>query len=171
MKRGFLGPIGDDLPSLIPLVFALIIFFYSFTFAWNIFNERSSSFNDNLAVLELASTMRGNSYLGGTGAFQANCTKAKASIKRIKFSVGLVALSNNPLAETGSEHFQGAGSENFFAPQGNPEGFLCSNSAEDVPKLYSVRFFPVALEKTGNAADGGGRFFVKPMLLVVVTWH
>src|SRR3989344_5355362 len=108
-KKGFLGPIGDDLPSLIPLVFALIMFFYAFTFAWNTFDKKNENFNDSKDILDLAYIMKGNSYIGissgGIDKFAENCGKAKNGASRIKFFVGLVPLSSNPLAATGAEHF------------------------------------------------------------------
>ncbi|MBN1940859.1 MAG: hypothetical protein JW772_01620 [Candidatus Diapherotrites archaeon] len=169
-SKGFIGPIGDDLPSLIPLVFALIIFFYSFTFAWNIYDERNSIFSDSVDVFNVAHAMRGSSYISGFEDFQENCSKAR-SIKRVNFRVGLLELSSNPLAE-GGEHFAGFGrdvSDDFFDPP-DSEKFECSNSSDDIPPLYSLRFFPVALQR--DYGEGNDRhFFVKPMLLVVITWQ
>ena len=164
--KGFLGPIGDDLPSLIPLVFALIVFFYSFTYAWNVFDQRTGIFNGSLAILELGSIMRGNSYIESHEKFLDNCANA-GSIKT-KFKAGLVSLSSNPLAEAGV-HFNSGGKafsdETLFFEE-NSERFLCGNTSEEIPKYYNVRLFPVALERNVDA-----RFFVQPMLLVVITWE
>jgi len=201
--KGFIGPLGDDLPSLIPLVFALIMFFYSFTFAWNVFDERNTVFSDNLAVLELGSVLKGNSYISGHDEFLANCSKAK-SVKRIRFVAGLLPLSNNPLASSNARHFKGLSPENasnasftgieadapnlFYVLQENGKEFACTNAeGEVIPKVYNVRVFPVALQRDycidisnafrdADACDLGlytiktTRFFVKPMLLVVISW-
>lgn len=196
-SRGFLGPIGDDLPSLIPLVFALIMFFYAFTFAWNVFDSKNTAFNDNLAILELASVLRANSYVAGHEQFLESCSKAQ-SIKRIKFRAGLIGLSVNPLTPApDAEHFEGF--ENvldgiFYEQIEDALEFQCENTDESLPDRYNVRFFPLALQReycldpslanpennpiTTAACDALAiaghpierKFFVKPMLLVVISW-
>ncbi len=40
MKKGFIGPLGDDLPSLIAIMLALTLFFSGLTFAMHTFNQR-----------------------------------------------------------------------------------------------------------------------------------
>jgi len=170
MIRGFLGPIGDDLPSLIPLIFALMMFFYVFTFTWNTFDQRGQSFDDALAALRVGNTLKGNNYLRGIGTFDERC-KESQSIRRIKFISGLVPLSTGP-----GQDFPGLDLEdleaNFFD---TPEGkYYCANVSDpdDKPGLTSenlvIRSFPVALEFKNEASNS---FYVRPMLLVVVTWR
>jgi len=40
MKKGFLGPIGDDLPSIIALMLAMGIFFSAISYTMNIYNQK-----------------------------------------------------------------------------------------------------------------------------------
>lgn len=40
MKKGFIGPLGDDLPSLIAIMLALTLFFSGLTFAMQTFNTK-----------------------------------------------------------------------------------------------------------------------------------
>lgn len=42
MKKGFIGPLGDDLPSLIAIMLALTLFFSGLTFAMQTFNTKQS---------------------------------------------------------------------------------------------------------------------------------
>jgi hypothetical protein len=162
---GFLGPIGDDLPSLIPLLFALMMFFYVFTFTWNAFDEKGTAFNDALAALSVANTLKGNNYLRGLETFNERCSEAQ-SVRRVKFLAGLLPLSTGP-----DPSFSGVDIEtleqSFF--QG---AFACSNVAEERPAYESsnliIRSFPVALEFKNPET---GAFYVRPMLLVVVTWR
>lgn len=171
-KKGFLGPIGDDLPSLIPLLFALMLFFYVFTFAWNAFDQKGQLFDDALAAMRVGSTLKGNNYLRDFGEFQENCAEA-LSVKRVKFMAGLLPLSTGPVS---GQPFPGIDLEtiesDFF--EHDDQKFLCSNVdlLEDSPGLESsglvIRSFPVALEFKDQATNA---FYVKPMLLVVVTWR
>ncbi len=169
-SKGFLGPIGDDLPSLIPLIFALMMFFYVFTFTWNIFDQRSRAFDDAIAVLRVGNTLKGGNYLRGIDMFKQRCAEAQ-SMRGVKFMAGLLPLSTGP-----GQVFEGLDIETlegkFFDIEGDT--FICSNVdlEEENPGIESsnlfIRSFPIALE---FANTDTGSFYVRPMLLVVVTWR
>lgn len=171
-QKGFLGPIGDDLPSLIPLLFALMMFFYVFTSTWNMFDRENVIFNDALEALNVGSVLKGNNYLRGFETFEQRCLEAQ-SIRRINFMGGLLPLSTGP-----GQTFSGIDLEtletDFFLSDGDT--FFCTNFKDGVvgdavnneSRNLIIRSFPVALEfhnKTTNV------FYVRPMLLVVVTWR
>lgn len=44
-RRAFIGPIGDDLPSLIAVMLALTLFFSGLTFAMQTFNQKQEKVN------------------------------------------------------------------------------------------------------------------------------
>lgn len=161
-----MGPIGDDLPSLIPLLFALMIFFYVFTTAWNAFDEGSRAFNDAMAVLRVGNALKGNNYLRGFETFQERCNEAK-SIKRVKFMSGLLPLRTGP-----GQTFEGVDLEAMESKfLSNGETFMCSNTDERPETTNSsldTRYFPIGLEFKNSET---GSFYVRPMLLAVVTWR
>jgi len=165
-EKGFLGPIGDDLPSLIPLLFALVMFFYVFTFSWNVFDKRNSGFGDALTILDLSGKIRGDNYLTGFGQFAERCFEAK-TVKRVSFLAGLLPLKTGP-----GQDFKGIDVEtmrqDFFSSAAGK--FECTNtdSPPDVANTsLIVRFFPIAMEFKDEARN---MFYVKPMLLVVAAW-
>jgi hypothetical protein len=43
MRKGFIGPIGDDLPSVISIMLALGLFFSGIAFALNAYNQKMDS--------------------------------------------------------------------------------------------------------------------------------
>jgi len=53
-KKGFIGSIGDDLPSLVPLFFALMIFFAALAFAFTTINNRNAVINTYIDSLTIA---------------------------------------------------------------------------------------------------------------------
>jgi hypothetical protein len=77
--KGFLGPIGDDLPSLVPLLIALIIFFSTFTFTFNVFSSRSSDFRADIDSLNVTRMLRSNSYVTGYPNFNSLCSSITVS--------------------------------------------------------------------------------------------
>ena len=175
-KKGFLGPIGDDLPSLIPLLFALMLFFYVFTFTWNAFDQKGQMFDDALAAMRVGNTLKGNNYIRDFEVFEQRCVAAH-SVKRVKFMVGLLPLSTGPGQDFGGIDIETIEDE-FFEIEGengaDDKKFLCSNVdlGIDSPSLESdnivIRSFPVALEFKNPVLN---TFYVRPMLLVVVTWR
>lgn len=54
MRKGFIGPIGDDLPSLVTILLALGIFFSSLTFTFNAYNEKIASMNKLKGSIDIA---------------------------------------------------------------------------------------------------------------------
>ena len=108
-QRGFIGPIGDDLPSLIPILFGLVIFFSVFTFAFDSFDKGNQAFKLELDGLNIARQMRGSSFVSGycnalpsesAGAalkcdalgFYQKCAQLKNSVTNLNFLIGLVEL-------------------------------------------------------------------------------
>lgn len=166
-EKGFLGPIGDDLPSLIPLLFALVMFFYVFSFSWNAFDKKNSAFGDALTILDLSGKIRGDSYLTGFEQFMERCGEAK-TVKRVSFLAGLLPLKTGPGQEFGGIDVETMQND-FFAP-GADKKFECTNT-DDPPDVANptliVRFFPIAMEFKDEARN---MFYVKPMLLVVAAW-
>lgn len=71
--RGFVGPIGDDLPSLIPLTVALLVFFAGFGFAFNHFEEKKTDFNQRLLLLGIGKTLKGDGLLDNFDKWKKNC--------------------------------------------------------------------------------------------------
>ncbi len=184
-QRGFLGPIGDDLPSLIPLVFALIIFFSVFTQTFNTFDRRNAVFNENLNIVKVSDIFVSNSYvtLSGESDFTKRCQRAQ-SIREIKWKAGLLPLDVGQLeTKQPNSFFQGIDvqklDEQFFnmaqIEQSINFQFSCANT-EEKPRYTSegtiVRSYPVALEvNLLGESIAKKRFYVKPMILVVVTWQ
>lgn len=167
--KGFLGPIGDDLPSLIPLVFGLTIFFSVFTTSWNAFEQQNESFNDDIALLKIAGSLKANSYIADHDVFMKRCREAQSTM-RVSFKAGLI-----PLPVTLDEPFGSVDAESikFFTDPITDELYECGNT-EETPSQDSHNIlklsFPVALERD-YMESGQRHFFVKPMLLVVIAWR
>ena len=168
-EKGFLGPIGDDLPSLIPLIFALIIFFSTFTFAFNVFNEKNSDFQADLDVMNVSRVLKGTSLISSLEEFQKNCSTL--NITNLKFKAGITNFYSapenypfgDPYNESQNPYPQNAYQLEFFQTTTNPP-------AEDStpPQLLPL--------KCSNIADGSdldqlissnpGKYFSNKKLLV-----
>ncbi len=168
LSRGFIGPIGDDLPSLIPLLFGLVMFFSTFTLTFNAFDGRTAEFRDDIDAMRISRLMQSNSYIYGYADFTELCRQVGAA--GVKYVAGI--SDDAALGKEVSDIFQ----VSFFADsQGNY--FYCSNAETGLSspprvsdfispdeardrKLVS-RIFPIVVEDNR---------VVKPLHLFVVAW-
>ncbi len=172
--RGFLGPLGDDLPSLIPLLFALVIFFSAFTSAFNTFDKKNSAFQSELEVSSIATAIRADSYIAGYAGFQEHCKRITTS--DVKYKTLLIEL---PWRVTGPDSIVPPITPLDPTPYSfQDEKFECPEDGDN-PTQNSrniiVRVYPVALELKDTRPEAvreiASGFIVRPMILVVITWN
>lgn len=173
-EKGFLGPIGDDLPSLIPLILSLVIFFSAFTYAFNVFNYKSEAFRYDLDTMNIVRVMRASGYITGPENFQQLCNSV--TVTDLRYVVGITDQVTNgyfedPENETTGINLFEIEDKPFFTLGSEDEYFeyVCPN--EDARKSLTdevilnsqilVKIMPIVVEHNRTA---------KPMHLVVVTW-
>lgn len=173
-ERGFIGPIGDDLPSLIPLLFGLVMFFAAFTATFSAFDARNAEFNDEIAIMRVSRVMQSTTYIYSHENFRELC--GTVGILNVNFVAGISDDATNdtkPQDLKPKNLFDVA----FFAggQGGSPaSAYVCSNTGKSALKMsdfltlkqsldYKVvsRIFPIAVEDNK---------VVKPMHLFVVAW-
>ncbi|MFH1895785.1 MAG: hypothetical protein ABIJ74_04410 [archaeon] len=158
-EKAYLGPIGDDLPSLIPLMFALVIFFSSFYSTVSVYNDKTIDFENDISVVQISASLRGTGFVSSLQEFKDSCNAL--NIRQPYFSAGLVALDKevNVFDLDSVYEFQGA------------ELFKCSNTdrilSEETglspnAKIVS-RVYPVVMQNENSV--------VVPVKLVVVAWR
>ncbi|MBN2127590.1 MAG: hypothetical protein JW703_04340 [Candidatus Diapherotrites archaeon] len=190
LNKGYIGSIGDDLPSLIPLLFALLIFFSVFSFTLNLFNEKKALFEREFELMRIADSMKYDGYINGfeeylldsygnpledsygniillPNTFTSLC--GSVSVTRTKFRAGLTNHLTAPeLYLNEGIKFDLFGDIFYSDELGNE--FVCSNTSfDDFESLKSkkspnmiVRLYPVVLDE---------KKVIKPMHLVVVSWQ
>jgi hypothetical protein len=91
-KKGFIGAIGDDFPSLIPLFFAILIFFSSLTYAFTTINDKNAYINTYLDSLKIAKTALGNGMYSGYEDF---VDKTDNILSTSNYVIGIVYREND----------------------------------------------------------------------------
>lgn len=172
--RGYLGPIGDDIPSLIPIIVGLITFFAAFTFTLNEYNQRSASFSADRDTLIIANSLKGDSYLSSFAEFDTACKGLR--VRSLRYMAAIVESTqwNKILidsAQNPNEHQLSFVADHIFAANNSP--LVCANGL-DIPftsvelgdvlqnNSYVVLSLPVALEIPTAVVPG---------TLVVITWR
>ncbi|MBM3282494.1 MAG: hypothetical protein FJY86_04115 [Candidatus Diapherotrites archaeon] len=177
-SRGYLGPIGDDIPSLIPIIVGMITFFAAFTFTLNEYNQRSASFSADRDTLIIANALKGDSYLSTFQEFDDACKGIH--VRGLNYFAGIVDSSQwNKIIQDTRQNQQAGGSyhqlsfvaDHIFPIGNNP--LLCSTGLAtpvDADILsqalrdhqYVVLSLPIALEIPTAVVPG---------TLVVITWR
>ncbi|HLC78918.1 MAG TPA: hypothetical protein VJG83_00675 [archaeon] len=165
LNKGLIGPIGDDLPSLIPILLGLVMFFSTFTLAFNAFDERNAEFNDDIAVMRVSRILQSNSYIPTYAAFEELCSEV--GLVNLKYVAAITTDAvNGVVVENIFEisFFENSAGNTYLCTNTTSSGntisdFISFEEAQD-RKLVS-RIFPIVIEDEK---------IVKPMHLVVVAW-
>ncbi|MBI4044394.1 MAG: hypothetical protein HY392_01675 [Candidatus Diapherotrites archaeon] len=183
LNKGFLGPIGDDLPSLIPLLFALLIFFATFSFSYSTFSQKNTGFQRDLDVLNIARVLKGTNYVSGYQAFLDSCNSLNPTNLKYRAVItnyftattqylGLPDAAPKEQIEAASLGLKSYMLEPFSVTVGTPpddekKPLECRVDASGLnPGFFSetpfvVKIYPLVVEDDR---------VVKPMHLVVVAW-
>jgi|GEM_PF-3595741 len=90
-SKGFIGSIGDDLPSLIPLFFALMIFFGAMAFAFTTINEKNVTINTYIDSLTVSRSALSD---GSFASLDEFVSSQKSLVTMSNYIYGLIYLSN-----------------------------------------------------------------------------
>jgi hypothetical protein len=176
-QKGYLGPIGDDIPSLIPILVGLVTFFAAFTFTLNEYNARTASFSADRDTLVIANALKGDSYIATYPEFDSACKGLR--VRGLNYAAGIVESSSWEAiadeAETSGLPRLAEMTDHIYFLNGSP--LSCSAG---IPPLtdgldvhtdalvevlenrpFVVLAFPLALQV---------EYAVVPATLVVITW-
>jgi hypothetical protein len=71
-RKGFVGPLGDDIPSIFPIVFGVMLFFGTIAFAGNLVAEKNSYLEVRKAAVSLSYILTEKGFVTGT-SFGPKC--------------------------------------------------------------------------------------------------
>lgn len=167
MKKGFIGPIGDDMPSLIPILFSLVIFFTTFTATFNVFEQGNTRFDRTIKMLKISNELRGDKYINDVKEFRSLCEGV--TVRGVNFKAGLMDLkeSGQPFAEINLVEFVN-NEKGIYEVNGKKLACPKQTSKMREGSEAIVKKFPVAFQDSSSSIESG--FAVRPMLLVVVVW-
>jgi len=89
-KNGFLGAIGDDLPSLVPIFFSLLIFFSTLSFVFITLSDRNAYLETYFESISVSKEALGSSFFSDYNNFLDNINSINTTEKLI------VGLINDP---------------------------------------------------------------------------
>jgi hypothetical protein len=95
--KGFIGPLGDDLPSVLMIVLALGLFFTSILFTFNTYNEKISKLRMMEGAMEVGRVITEKGIFTTSADYQTkvNAIKNTYGLKKANFDVGLICGSRD----------------------------------------------------------------------------
>ena len=89
-RRGFIGPIGDDIPSIFPIMAGIVLFIATLIYANSEFEAKTAAINLRKAGLDLSYIVIEKGYVNQNG-FEETCNllKPSATKNNVKFAVML----------------------------------------------------------------------------------
>lgn len=198
-QKGFIGPIGDDLPSLIPLTVALLIFFAAFGFAFTHLEEKKMSFDQRLLLLSVGKTLKRDGLIDSFEKWETACNSLE--VTRYKFRAVVFSISTNPGATfhnyeffsdwqkpaVPGELFSGTNNDRVFAMtvNGTKKLLACDNFSEspfpfDSPSQLDEIFSSKGLAQNTLRVnfpiavldeDSNPHPVIRPAILAVMVWQ
>ncbi len=184
--RGFIGPLGDDIPSIFPIVFGVLIFLGTMTYALNQYNQKNSYLNVKQSVLDISNAVDNSGYLSDS-SFSISCQSLYSVIAKREGIHAIITVEkfcpltascyppgqsgNGPVDLTKDIFNVGTNSSNgAYNPQlglycdtgGGPVNQYALNSngvrTVSLPVNYEIINFPVAVDccPTPGALEGVG---------------
>ena len=88
-KKGYIGAIGDDLPSLIPIFLGLMIFFSVFLSTYNIYKDNTKIYSLQNEAISISSTIKEEPLISDYDQFIDTCNKVNSTANWNAFLVNL----------------------------------------------------------------------------------
>jgi len=89
MRKGFIGPIGDDLPSVIALLLALGMFFTAVIYSFNMYNQKLSDMETLKGSIEIGRVLMDRGYMLDSDIATSPKSKVLITSDYVKNSYGL----------------------------------------------------------------------------------
>jgi hypothetical protein len=183
-NKGFLGAIGDDLPSIIPIVVALLLFFTVFSITLNSYNSKNFVLKKNMNLMSVSRELKGDSLLLGVDQFEKDCEELRLNYHEYNFRAAV--YTNEKLkekADNGEDIISDFkdiqnGQDNFLTEtiDGQKKVYYCEYKKQGASELnnkrakYLTRFYPVAVQKS-RIINQNEYVLIDPAVMVLVVWE
>jgi len=183
--KGFIGPIGDDLPSLIPIVVALVLFFTIFSLTLNTYNTKNVYVRKQMEMTSVAREIKGDSLILGIDQFSSKCDSVKVKKFPYNFMTGiygsesdLKSVINDFILMAKDESVANGDLTNLLKSSlnGENQGFFCnyikvgSRAFTGEEKSYLLRYYPVAVQYP-LTINGSTQYVIIPAVMAMVVWE
>jgi len=148
LLKGFVGPLGDDIPSIFPIIAGVLLFISTVAYAAYFTEQKNDYLNTRKAALGLAYqvTKTGSVTLSDFNSACGNVIRPYADSRGVKFAVVLkkfcrkIALNSYPFDP--KTYAVRAGKEEIGGAK-DLDGAACASSSIDVEELADPKNMPL----------------------------
>jgi hypothetical protein len=184
-QKGFIGPIGDDLPSLIPIVVSLLLFFMIFSATLSTYSSKNLEIRKQTDMLSAARIIKGDSIILSIDQFKDRCDTVKMknypssfmfAIYKADYDISTVIndfanetaidpATNTP--EKISENFLKEDDVSYFCGYQKRSG----NRLSSATRNYALRFYPIAIQTKVTKMGTSDVYAIIPGIVAMVIWE
>jgi len=161
-EKGFIGAIGDDLPSLIPIFLGLIIFFSVFLSTYNTYKSNTSLYSLRQEAISISMTIKSEPLISDYNHFQKICNKVSTTKEWNAFITSLpinIELQNqNQIEINNITKLYNTQILTYIEDYQNPDPkrYICKDNleklenilnTEDITKKKIVYLYPITLQQ------------------------
>ncbi len=168
-KKGFIGAIGDDLPSLTPIFIGLMIFFAVFLNVFNDYNTKNKMYGLNQEAIEISMQLKSDPVIISYDHFIKKCDKINSTKKWMAFLVDL-PLNTEDYQYLTLDRFISDRSDYLLFTEddtGHKNYFICNENNLDYLKDKSIRkidfLYPITVQRDSGVTT--------PARLYILIWE
>ena len=178
-RRGFIGPLGDDIPSIFPIVAGVLLFITALMYANDQMHERDNYLRLKKAGLELSYAALDKGYVS-TQAFHEKCNNSVKQVAKKNGVFFALVLKNCEVSAIDKQRLADGAPANPFlgTPVCNSEGIVFDEPAQTTditshnydgygprskPNDFIALSYPVATDCAGGTTGLG--------MMNIITWY
>lgn len=163
-KKGYIGAIGDDLPSLIPIFLGITIFFSVFLSTYNVYRNNTDYYSLKNDAINISGIIKEDPLFSDYNAFSKTCAKVDTKYNWTAFALPLDLNTENYEVFEVNDITEDALITHWESPD---KVFFCGNT--DIDTLTSVLMtkevivyrYPITVQQ---------EYYVEPAWLYVTIW-
>lgn len=172
-KKGYIGAIGDDLPSLIPIFVGLTIFFAVFLNTYNVYRNNTDLYSLRNDAINISGIIKENAIISDQNQFMQSCKRVKTKYNWNAFVTPLDLNSQNYSGLTVNELNEDIIMKHWAETGDQPRKLICN---PDGLESSGLEYLKAAL-KTKNVTiykypiTVQQQFYVQPAWLYIMVWN
>lgn len=166
-KKGYIGAIGDDLPSLIPIFVGLTIFFAVFLNTYNVYRNNTDLYSLRNDAINISGIIKENPIISDQNQFIKTCQRVKTKYNWNAFVTPLDLNSHNYKRLTVGDLDDENIMKHWAETGTNPRKLICNSEGLEelknalLTKDVTVYKYPITVQQ---------QFYVEPAWLYILVW-
>lgn len=166
-KKGYIGAIGDDLPSLIPIFVGLTIFFAVFLNTYNVYRNNTDLYSLRNDAINISGIIKENPIISDQNQFIKSCNRVKTKYNWNAFIIPLDLNSENYNGLTINDLNDGNIMKHWAETESQPRKLICDSEGLGALRTalqikdVTVYKYPITVQQ---------QFYVEPAWIYIVVW-